>query len=47
MVQARLSDNVHSELKKLIKKKNKNYDRKNVTISEVINDLIIANKSRR
>jgi hypothetical protein len=47
MVQARLSDNVHAELKKLIKKKNKNYDRKNVTISEVINDLIIANKSRR
>ncbi len=47
MVQARLSDNVHAELKKLIKKKNKAYDRKNVTISEVIHELIIESKTRR
>ena len=47
MVQARLSDNVHAELKKLIRRKNKNYDRKNVTINEVINDLIICEKSRK
>lgn len=47
MVQARLSNSVHTELKKLIKRKNKNSDRKNVTISEVINDLIIFEKSRR
>ena len=47
MVQARLSTAVHSKLKKLIEKKNQKLDRKNVTINEVINDLIISNKPRR
>ena len=47
MVQARLSDKVHSDLKKLIDRKNKKSDRKNVTISEMINDLIIYEKARR
>lgn len=47
MAQARVTDSVKNDLERLIIKKNTKEDRKNVTVSEVISDLITFHKNNK